>query len=151
MTVLFLDIDGVLNNYEALKRDPQLDPVCVGVLNDLVEALDAQIVVSSSWRFFCSLDEIRSLLAAHGLVNPVRVIDATPCLEEKRGDRYFSQPRGVEIQAWLSAHPEVARFVILDDDADMCHLTPHLVRTSMANGLTWHHKRHVHAVLGEKP
>ena len=147
MTVLFLDVDGVLNNHEALKRNPPLDPLCVGVLNDLVEAFDARIVVSSTWRLFYSLDEIRSLLAAHGLVNPARVIDATPHGETAQGDRSVSQPRGLEIQAWLSAHQEVTRFVILDDEADMCHLTPHLVKTSMANGLTWRHKGRVLAVL----
>ena len=144
MTVIFLDIDGVLNNHAALKRRPQLDSDCVAVLSTLAELIDARIVISSTWRLFHTIEELRETLGKAGLFDPDRIIDMTPRLLDFHGDICVSQPRGVEIQAWLSAHPDVARFVILDDDADMAHLAPHLVQTSMATGLT---RRHLPAVL----
>ena len=44
--------------------------------------------------------------------------------------------RGDEIQDWLTRHPDVTQFVILDDDADMAHLLPYLVQTRTREGLT---------------
>ena len=144
MTVLFLDIDGVLNNHRALGREPPLDSDCVAVLNTVAELIDASIVISSTWRLFHSQEELRVMLCDHGLVAPHRIIDATPEVEEWRGTARVLQPRGVEIQAWLSAHRDVQRFVILDDGDDMAHLAPHLVQTDMTTGLT---AAHVPAIL----
>jgi hypothetical protein len=47
--------------------------------------------------------------------------------------------RGNEIQAWLDAVPVVKTFAILDDDSDMGHLLPFLVRTSGQTGLQPEH------------
>jgi hypothetical protein len=44
--------------------------------------------------------------------------------------------RGAEIQQWMDENWTPERFVILDDNADMDHLLPHLVRTSSIVGLT---------------
>jgi hypothetical protein len=42
----------------------------------------------------------------------------------------------MEIQSWLNSHPEVSAFVIVDDDEDMAHLMPKLVKTSWHSGMT---------------
>jgi len=147
VTVIFLDIDGVCNNERALRFQPQLDPDCVACVSTLAELVNAKIVISSTWRLFHSLDELRSMLGGAGLFDPSRIVDTTPRLQDHHGDLCVSQPRGVEIQAWLSAHPEVERFVILDDDSDMAHLKLWLVQTSMRTGVTSEHLPRVLRVL----
>lgn len=76
----------------------------------------------------------------HGLVG--NVIDMTPL---------SSGPRGAEIQAWLSKHPDVKDFVILDDSDDMLHLLPHLIRTNNEFGLQDEHVAEVLEKLGVLP
>ena len=51
-----------------------------------------------------------------------------------------NQPRGLEIQAWMdSRNVKTEDVVILDDDADMAHLSHRLIRTSFNTGLTSGH------------
>jgi HAD domain in Swiss Army Knife RNA repair proteins len=142
--VLFLDIDGVLNSSQfnkALIRNVGrkgllIKEFCPLASSNLLEILsevpDVKIVVSSSWRLHESLEGLRAILWANAGVPEERVIGATPCLQwddpEKHG-------RGQEIQAWLDKHPEVTKFVILDDSSDMAHLKPHLVQTNWMHGL----------------
>lgn len=133
--IIFLDFDGVLNNYAAVfvalaeGRAQAIDRACVARLNRLVEASDADVVVSSSWRELHSLEELRAILEAHGFRG--QVIDVTPS--------YSGEPRGHEIEAWLAHHAPEARFVILDDNADMAELSPFLVQTSLDLGLQDEH------------
>ena len=54
MKVIFLDIDGVLN----CKQTPNprkfpfiVDPVLLKRLNDLLKLTDAQVVLTSNWRY----------------------------------------------------------------------------------------------------
>jgi len=99
----------------------------------LVEKTDASVVISSSWRHGHSIPAMQGLLAYHGFTGPI--LDVTPISVPTPAG--FSNPlRGHEIQAWLDLHPEVERFVILDDDTDMAHLSEYLVRTDFAVGLT---------------
>lgn len=45
--------------------------------------------------------------------------------------------RGEEIQNWINSFDQVIeKFVILDDDSDMEHLLPYLIKTSYEFGLT---------------
>jgi hypothetical protein len=106
-----------------------IDPVCVGYLNQIIEASNASVVVSSSWRFCHSFDGMQKLLEYHGFKG--QLIDITPVSIKAR-----HKLRGYEIQAWLDLHPKVENMVILDDDTDMAHLSSHLVRTDLAVGLT---------------
>lgn len=132
--VVFLDLDGVLNNHGYLLAhskdgwDPNgLDPKNIKQLNELLNWTGAKVVISSTWRLFHTLPHIETLLTAEGFEG--EVIGKTPDL---RG-----RPRGEEIQAWLeTTDVDVERFVILDDDSDMGALMPHLVRTSFSVGLT---------------
>jgi hypothetical protein len=162
MNILFLDFDGVVNSTRSIikaeKTEPSqaekdfaidlgkqyylgypedqlildlrcIDPVCVGYLNQIIEASNASVVVSSSWRFCHSFDGMQKLLEYHGFKG--QLIDITP-VNVKRANKM----RGHEIQAWLDLHPEVDRFVILDDDNDMLHLDCYLVKTDLSIGLT---------------
>ena len=46
MTIIFLDIDGVLNQLQPYK----IDKTCVVALKQLIKSLSAKVVLSSSWR-----------------------------------------------------------------------------------------------------
>jgi hypothetical protein len=165
MRVIFLDIDGVLNNTQTVTpvdapwRGPgsvepgapewtllvPIDPVCMARLNRLVAETGAKIVMSSSWRLFARWQDLGPALARYGLVGDV--IGETPDLvnngewlnrwrtRDGAPFQYERMQRGWEIREWLAAHPEVTEFVILDDCSDMDELKPWLTLTHPVDGL----------------
>ncbi len=157
MKVIFLDIDGVLNNGKWIKAlaggfdNPinQMDPSAVARLNALTEATGAKIVVSSTWRLIFlskSVDPLGMLercLRAYGIKGDI--IGMTP-----RKDNAIRNQRGKEIQAWLDEHhSEVSKFVIIDDDSDMGRLRPHLILTKFEDGLLDEHVEKMTEILGK--
>lgn len=137
MKVIFLDFDGVLNSaqfFKALYRQTgrstfvrEFCPIAASNLIHIIsEVPDVKIVVSSSWRIGTELNELRKILKEGADVPEELVIDKTVFLGGERGH---------EIQEWLSRHPEVTKFVIIDDSSDMVHLTSYLVHTKWNHGL----------------
>lgn len=127
MKLIFLDIDGVLNDFERSWREvpdynPEIAPRCVQALNRVIRATEAKLVLSSSWRNLItaghmSLFGFERLLQSHGvrawLISHTRV----------NGDEY----RWQEIAAWLKepmrgtqSMPKgvIDRYCIIDDDHD---------------------------------
>lgn len=152
MRVIFLDIDGVLNNiarchwlHENFQRGSGFgswgeladgnitvetvgwDPVNVEALRFLLDETGAGIVITSTWRIMCDLDAIRSFFIPFNLTP--NVIGETPRIRET------GSIRGDEVAAWLEDRPEVERFVCLDDDGDF-HPNQNLVQTTIDVGLT---------------
>ncbi|WAS93239.1 HAD domain-containing protein [Nannocystis punicea] len=131
--VIFLDIDGVMNNL-GTRSEPEgpgmsacLDPDNVAVLNQIVRATGAVVVLSSSWRLTLPLAELRASFAAAGC--EAQVVGITPNVDGPR--------RGREIRAWLDAQPEPpTRYVAIDDQFDMPELPGRLVKTCRVHGLT---------------
>jgi hypothetical protein len=123
--VIFLDVDGVLAPIRRWDRYGELDPACIRVLNEIVRSGEAEVVVSSTWRYGKTAGELQALFAAEGFDG--RVVDTTPVGAP-------GADRGEEIAAWLAAHP-VDGYVILDDHADMGALRSRLVQTHPALGL----------------
>ena len=132
--VLFLDVDGVLNNgswamemFERgvrIFRDGLLYGPSLAQLRRIIDETGADIVVSSSWRLDPeAYDNLREWLAKYGMA----IRDQTP---HTGGDR------GEDITAWFNQNPERYRYVILDDDGDMGRHLKHLVRTDFNIGLT---------------
>lgn len=133
MRVVFLDIDGVLINYESLKHGAPY-PLCVSRLNRLVDQSGASIVVSSLWRLAENPD-ISEKLREWGVTG--KVIGVTPDFRRVCGEILIAKERGMEIEAWLTMNASAPiSFVILDDDKDMGDLLPYLVRTNYETGLT---------------
>jgi hypothetical protein len=123
MKVIFLDIDGVLNCKKT--RNPRDFPYIVETkllrrLTSLLEKCSAKVVLSSTWRY----DPIGVIAAKHW---GIPFIDVTPDLPKR--------PRRDEIVAWLKRHPEVERFVVIDDDDDGLDDLP-LFQPSNTTGLT---------------
>lgn len=112
MKLLFLDVDGVLNNLEVLSqsRSSDLGEGHLRLLKTLVAAAGCDIVLTSTWRLFPeSQMTLRVAFEEHGI--PVW-IDATPHITSVR--------RAEEILSWLRNNtnkPVVA--VGIDDDEDI--------------------------------
>lgn len=123
--VIFLDIDGVLAPIRRWDRYGDLDPACIRVLNEIVAAGGADVVVSSTWRHGKTIAELQDMLQTEGFAG--RVVDKTPA-------DIPGASRGDEIAAWLAGHA-VGGYVIIDDHADMGELRPHLVQTHPGHGL----------------
>ncbi len=171
MKVIFLDIDGVLNNaknflHAVLKvsgdlvQRGQFDPDCVRALNSITEQSGANLVLASTWRLGMPFKTMRKILRQQGVGG--NLVDYTPYLTEPIPgiDRFPTedgsyQPvrqltRGKEIQAWLDGVEQVDNFVILDDDSDMDHLQDHLVRTVFEEGLRLEHVEKALALLNRR-
>lgn len=83
-----------------------IDAYTYTALIDLMNEVDAYIVVSSTWRFTMG-DAIRDFIGRSGRLH-----------NEWRTVQLASGFRGDEVQAWLSDHPEVTQYAIVDDDSD---------------------------------
>lgn len=136
--ILFLDFDGVLNSADYMAANPSafdrrrstwemIDPMAVMELNWLIERSGASCVVSSTWRKLYPLSDLQRFLDRRGFTS--KLLSCTPVKNNARGH---------EIQDWLNFYGYGESFVILDDDSDMVHLCPYLVKTSWKTGLTRH-------------
>ena len=121
--VIFLDIDGVLNSRQTPNpRDlPYIvDKRRIRVFKRLVAHTRAKVILISDWRH-----DPAGLFAArfHG----IRYQGVVPDRPKK--------PRGDQIRAWLRENPQIARYVVIDDDDDELDELP-LFQPSTSTGLT---------------
>lgn len=161
MKVIFLDIDGVMNSAEFYNRKRasswewahmfgkylsySINPDAVSLLNKIIEATGAVVVLSSSWRNGPPLPALKDDFKHVG----IDVYDRCPCwgkygvtdwkeVEDENGHPYSTLiPRSEIVEAWLKDHPEVERYVIIDDNdqfTDEQH--KYLVLTNEEVGLT---------------
>jgi hypothetical protein len=136
MKLLFLDIDGVLN-------DHKLNPAGVGTimaehrfhLNRILEEVpDLQIVVSSAWRYLILRGEMtvkgfERLLESHGVrcrgrvhgctVSDAEVFEEPPIEDIESWSRLGLSGRVFQIRLYVAAY-KPDRYVILDDLALEC-------------------------------
>ena len=114
MKILFLDHQGVIY----LKKHPNVgilddfNKEAVSVLNEILKDTTANLVVSSDWKLWVGLDEMRQFYLKQGIIKAP--IDYTPKYEDYNMDIYPKQ-RSVEILGWLAKHPEVTQWVAVDD------------------------------------
>lgn len=131
MKVIFLDFDGVLNSEKYVRNCGYygilIDPTRMELLQQIVQATGANIVLSTSWREHWdkdrnACDEMGRMIHDTFQKNGLQIFDKTPKLHLRREE---------EIKSWLMQHPEVTNFVVLDDlflGADF--LTGHFIKTS---------------------
>jgi hypothetical protein len=123
MKIVFSDIDGVLNCKRTTnpRKFPYIaDPILVKRLCGVLERTQSEIVLTSTWRY-----DPAGLFSAQYWRIPF--IDITPDLPD--------QPRRNEIVSWLSNHPAVTRYAVLDDEDDELDGLP-LFQPSSLTGLT---------------
>ena len=126
-----------------------IDPDAVAELNRIVKTTGAVVVLSSSWRHVHSMTHMNRMLQFQGFDG--FLVGATPELPhgvqtpafkaflQANPDHWTGRVncRGNEIQAWLDSMAKVvSKFTIIDDDSDMAHLEPFLVKTPYETGLT---------------
>lgn len=122
--LLFLDIDDVIctnspyGGYDLFAPDPPRDlwaclfhPPAVATLRVIVEELDPQVVITSSWLRFMQLDAFERLFARCGMVFVSERLHAA-------GEtlQMLQMTRLQAIEGWLETHHRGEPFVVLDDD-----------------------------------
>jgi hypothetical protein len=138
MNVIFLDIDGVLNNQDSLflshfaKSRPTGNVTirtmsfdAVRMLRYLIKVSDSKIVLTSNWRLLNSNILWRAFKYAGWLDAKKSFIGATKDLGN----------RGKEIESWLKDHPEIKNYLILDDNSKEITQQTHYVPVDPASGL----------------
>ena len=135
MKIIFLDHDGVIclsseygsrfkkkgyigMNSDVISRFDNFNKKAIKVLNSIIEETDCEIVVSSDWRHWATLEEMGEYYIHQGILKkPIgftgtklhsgaKFFDARTDLEETRAH---------EIGVWLYEHPEVTHWVVVDD------------------------------------
>jgi hypothetical protein len=148
MKIIFLDIDGVIclswgSRFRKIKRweleggegEPPVtirlddfDKMAVDVLNDIILTSGADLVISSDWRLYATLDEMKDLFHQFGVIKGP--IDFTP---ELQTTTKHANIRVGEINLWLSKHTEVTKWVAIDD-MDLSELD-NFIKTREREGL----------------
>jgi hypothetical protein len=116
MNIIFLDIDGVMRTYESdcywsqklgepipdmYKR--HFSPDALENLNYITLLTGSKIVITSTWRLFYTLTELKSLFRERGFRGDI--IGVTGVCDT----------RGEEIVEWLNEH-RIDNFVVIDDN-----------------------------------
>lgn len=143
--IIFLDLDGVVetiywerdeqgvwsfNIHKVGRKDGRKElnnKQAIGWLNELYSKVPYDIVISSTWRIDMSAEELQDLLIRSGFNPKIKVVGTTPILH---------LPRGIEIKRWIEENDFKGKYIIIDDDSDMCDLLPVLVRTDCQLGFT---------------
>lgn len=151
--VVFLDIDGVLNNTKSAAQII-LKPELVARLKTIVEEGHAQIVLTTFWRPFD--DYIAYALSRVGLDGAL-IVGATPGYSKSTSIQHSSaghllhpepfddlklyKTRADEIREFLRLNRQIEKFVILDDRKDAADgdLLPAFILTDPSVGLTEDH------------
>jgi len=146
MNVIFLDIDGVLNSEEFLKKneDEAIDRNNVSILKNIIDKTGAVIVMSSGWRFWLDENMMSKERYSQCLYDilcefDIKLFGKTPdfSTEEMRTNKTFSYVKAKEIIAWLNEHEVICKYVVMDDfDLRNEEINSHLVRTNAEVGLT---------------
>lgn len=128
MKIIFLDIDGVLNNHNNMCLGVALCPTKCVIMRLLADVCEAKFVISSTWRLH---NDCKKQLSMFG-------IPSTHIHEDWRTTTEHMPLRGAQIELWLKDHPEVTNYVIIDDESDMTEeqLEHHFVKTEFIVGFT---------------
>lgn len=151
MKVIFLDHDGVIclsNNWGGRSKKQKeygrkmsqgidelpvdvrfdnFDKKAIDVLNSILEETGAEIVVSSDWKRWATVEELGEYYEQQGIIK--KPIDATPFFRTLQTDgkipgyedfvwdrnEQLEQERHFEILDWLKNHPGVTHWVAIDD------------------------------------
>lgn len=128
MKVIFLDIDGVLaTNKEYMVNRTKFqtkhaeakelripypyNPQCVKIFNEIIEATDATIVLSSDWRFHWDLDEIDRIFKFNGLNKSPEYYTIN---RKRKMSSSLGDDRHWQIMEWVN-HNKPDTWVAIDD------------------------------------
>lgn len=138
MKVLFLDIDGVVTSTRANGFN-DFDPFTVHQIVWCCRQADYRIVLSSTWRHAGFSVEGFWQVIFDGLFHE----------DWRTTSDHFASRRGGQVDEWLSRHPEVTEYVILDDDHDFTdEQKERAVFTDSHNGMLFGHFDRLKELMG---
>ena len=143
MKVIFLDNDGVIclaNNWGSRfkkqtksiaktvadkdlpveLRFDNFDQKAIKVLNQILEETGAEIVISSDWRTWATLEELGEFYLSQGIIKkPIAYTPTLASFDPKSAElfyykRWYERTRILEIQEWLKNN-QVDKWVAIDD------------------------------------
>ncbi len=152
--LIFLDIDGVLVTKRILQNKNRLqflddnnynfDKDSKNVLEDIVSATEAKIIITASWK--CgNLEKIKNIFLRRNFKYAESIIGETGTAYNylnNVGREILSVNRGNEIETWLKFYfgynyNEKIKYAIIDDDDDMLYKQKNnFVHTTFEVGLT---------------
>ena len=121
---LFLDYDGVLATVNQFNLTPQskswlfgtyfggdgiypFDKKCVKVLNEILSQFDCDIVVSSDWRLYNTIEQLQKIFEDNGVKG--KIVGVTPnyptsmsWLEKNRAGEIMKYAKDNDIDKWLA-------------------------------------------------
>lgn len=138
MKAIFLDVDGVLNDARTPDRAPGgfigIDDSMVTQLKRIIDRTQAVVILTSTWkseweknREESTIDGkyLEDCLLKHG----ISILDKTTDHISNRGEGIVN---------YLKDHPEIDKWVVLDDDIfydyEKYGIMPHLVKTNFGYG-----------------
>lgn len=142
MKLLFLDHDGVICLYNdwgkrtenSLDPDECFDPFdkkAVAILNQIIQITGCEIVVSSDWRFRCSLEEMGEMYVKRGILK--KPVGYTTLEPPKKPSEFVwdkssetEQGRAQEILQYVSERDNIESWVAVDD----LDMRKHIVKKS---------------------
>ena len=145
MKIIFLDHDGVIclstewgNRFKKQKevgrklsqsvlslpvdaRFDNFNKKAIGVLNSILKETGAEIVVSSDWKKWATVEEMGEYYESKGIIK--KPIAFTKFLQDCDVPQNFpwsrtydlEQSRSLEIKQYLQDHPEITHWVAVDD------------------------------------
>lgn len=158
MQIIFLDIDGVLNNEESCQKRNEyyekhklftsnIDEKTIKRLSEIVKNTGAKVVLSSSrrfdWKDGTDNIKLKNSKQLQQLFNKydIEVIGITPNISKLNPcHREYNSWRETEIKLYLNQHPEIDNFCIIDDENfDLLTLKDNLIKTNGQYGLQDEH------------
>lgn len=155
MKVLFLDVDGVLNDHKQLPSGYcTIHPACMGWLNFIIRHTDCKLVLTSAWRYMIlsgdmTLKGFEYMMVTHGLTKQKEslfvghtVSDEEVSKRENQIFNYIHYHRGM-VDKWAIA-----------DDLPLEFLLPQyqkrFVKTASHLGLTYDNACDLVSILNGK-
>jgi hypothetical protein len=147
MKVLFLDHDGVIclpnnwgsrykkqkrwekkygstpvNKMDVFHRFDSFDKKAIDVLNEIISITDLEIVISSDWRLYCTLEEMQKFYMKEGVIkSPIAFAPVFKDIKDVPEDFPWKmsicleQQRSFEIKTFLKDNPKITNWVAVDD------------------------------------
>ena len=176
--IVFLDIDGVLTSSRThcLNGDKgiwhRFDPNVIQFFKVLKDQFNYKFVFSTTWRYAYHIDIDYTLPEAIRTSETILDLPREEQLKirfnhEGIDESYFHehyvtkrlgsnkmhgshQTRGYEVEDWLGQHPEITKYIIIDDiDQFLASQRPFFVQTDEENGVLFHHYRKIMKLFNE--
>lgn len=127
--ILFLDHDGVIclatewgsrfknkDGFDSLFD--RFNQKAINVLNEIIDETDCEIVISSDWRFHCSLSEMQQLYKIRGIAKPPMAYTRNDLdwklFKDITPDKELETTRVMEILSYVKEY-NLTNWVAVDD------------------------------------